>query len=128
MGQQQCILMPSEANALEKRRQLICDCVLGNNKCYYGINIKETECMTPELLDPNTPDAQVCAIIHGIAVDRYKRSTENNNDAENVESEPHEEKKTLYMIISYPASRSDEVKASAMALKQLCTTFSVRKA
>lgn len=129
----------AQEKAKQERAALIEQCVNSANKTYHGVNLSISEFMTAHLTNLNTPAGEVAAHIQWVAQQQTQpAATSPAPEAEpqaqpqaapapTAAAAPDGEQKTLTIIITYPASRSAEVREAAMNLKRLCTSFCARK-
>lgn len=124
----------AQEKARQERVALIEQCVATNNSAYPGINLSVSGFSTSRLMDLSTPAADVAAEIQKAARERHEAISEcqiapapQKSEPQPMPPVPGEEQKTLTIIITYPASRTEEVRNAAMNLKRLCTSFSVRR-
>lgn len=131
----------AQEKAKQERAALIEQCVNSATKTYHGVNLSIAEFMTAHLTSLATPAGEVAAHIQWVAQQRAQPAA--TSPALTPEAEPQAqpqavpapaaaaapggEQKTLTIIITYPASRSAEVREAAMNLKRLCTSFCARK-
>ena len=121
-------------------------CVASVNKTYYGLNLSMSDARLFPLLDLEKSAGDVAAAISNLAAELYgarlaqqplapapQPERKDEPAPQPAASEPARqeadtgEQKTLTIIITYPASRSADVREAAMDLKRLCTSFCARK-